>query len=117
MVKIIKTAFTKAKYSGKDPQLTQLAFCSTLVDSYLPSPAQLLYQWKLKIRLPTQPSSTNSHADEHHEHLKDKADCAKVNHYQNACTLLPLFTGQTVSILNTSRGISIPATVMCPLQH
>ena len=43
MVKIIKTAFTKAKYSGKDPQLTLLALCRTPGDSHLPSPAQLLY--------------------------------------------------------------------------
>ena len=38
MVKIIKTAFTKAKYSGKDPPLTLLALHSTLVDSHLLSP-------------------------------------------------------------------------------
>ena len=38
MVMIIKTAFTKAKYSGKDPPLTLLAFHSTLVDSHLLSP-------------------------------------------------------------------------------
>ena len=35
MMKVIKTAFTKAKYSGKDPQLTLLALCSTLVYSHL----------------------------------------------------------------------------------
>ena len=48
MVKVIKTAFTKAKYNGGDPQLSLLALCSTLVDSHLPSPVQLLYQWNLK---------------------------------------------------------------------
>ena len=62
-MKIIKTAFTKAKYQGEDPQLTLLALCSTPVDSHLPSPAQLLYQWKLKTRLPTQPSNTDPQAD------------------------------------------------------
>ena len=64
MVKIIKTAFTKAKYSGKDPQLALLVLHSTLVDSHLPSLMQLLYQWMLKTRLPTQPSNTDSHADD-----------------------------------------------------
>ena len=78
VVKIIKTAFTKAKDSGKDPQLTLLALHSTPVDSHLP--LQLLYQWKLKTRLPTQPSNTNPQADEHHEHLEDKADHAKMTH-------------------------------------
>ena len=70
MVKIIKTAFTKAKYSGKDPQLSLQALCSTPVDSCLPTPVQLLYQQKLKTRLLTQPSNTDPHADEHHEHLQ-----------------------------------------------
>ena len=60
MVKIIKTVFTKAKYSGKDPQHTLLALHSTPVDSHLPSPVQLLYQWKLKTRLPMQPSNTDT---------------------------------------------------------
>ena len=80
MVKIIKTAFTKAKYSGKDPQLSLLALHSIMVDSNLPTPVQLLYQQKLKTRLLTQPSNMDPHADEHHDHLEDKADCAKMTH-------------------------------------
>ena len=102
MVKIIKTAFTKVKYSGEDPQPALLALHSTPVDSHLPSPVQMLYQQKLKTRLQTQTSSDDPYADEHHEHLQDKADHAKMTHDQNACTLLPLFAGQTVSILDTS---------------
>ena len=47
-VKIIKTAFTKTNYSGEDPQHTLLALCSTPVDYHLPTPVQLLHQWKLK---------------------------------------------------------------------
>ena len=81
MVKIIKTGFTKAKYSGKDPQLTLLALHSTLVDSHLPSPAQLLFQWKLKTRLLTQPSNADPHADECHDHLENKSDHAKMTHH------------------------------------
>ena len=80
MAEIINTAFTKAKYSGKDPQLALLAFHSTLVDSHLPSPAQLLDQQKLKTRLSTQPYNTEPQADEHHEHLEDKEDCAMMTH-------------------------------------
>ena len=117
MVKIIKAAFTKAKYSGIDPQLALLALHSTLVDGHLLSPGSLLYQWKLKTRLPTQSSNTDPQADEHHEHLEDIADHAKMTHDWNACTLLPLFAGQTVSILDTSRGIWIPGTVMFWLQQ
>ena len=114
---IIKTAFTKAKYSGKDLQLTLLALDSTLVDSHLPSPVQLFYQWKLKTWLPTQQSNTDTCADEHYRHLGDKADHVKMTHDQNVGNLLPLFAVQTVSILSTSRGIWIPGTVMCQLWH
>ena len=53
MVKIIKTTLMKAKYSDKNPQPALLALHSTPVNSHLPSPAQLLYQQKLKNRLPT----------------------------------------------------------------
>ena len=112
MVKIIKTDLTKAKSNSEDPQLTLLALHSTLVDSHLPSQVQLLYQHKLRTRLPTQPSNTDAQADEHHKHLEDKVDCAKMTHDLNAHTLLPLFAGQTVSMLDTSRGMWIPWTVM-----
>ena len=80
MVKIIKTAFTKAKNSGKHPQLALLALCNTPVDYQLPSPAQLLYQWKLKTRLPKQASNADPHADVHHKHLEDKEAHAKMTH-------------------------------------
>ena len=80
MVKIVKTALTKAKYSGNDPQLALLALCSTPVDAHLPSPAQILYQHKLKTRLPTQPGNTDPCAEEHQGRLNEKADQAKANH-------------------------------------
>ena len=82
MVKIIKTAFTKVKYIGDDPQLTLLSLPSTPVDSHLTSPVKLLFQLKLKTRLPIQPSSTDPHADEHHEHLEDKTDYDKMTQNQ-----------------------------------
>ena len=80
MVKIVKAALTKAKYSGDDPQLALLALCSTPVDAYLPSPAQMLFQHKLKTRLPTQPGNTDPCAEEHQGRLDEKADQAKANH-------------------------------------
>ena len=80
MVKIVKTAFTKAKYSSEDPQLALLALCSTPVDPHLPSPAQMLFQCKLKTRWPTQPGNTDPYTDDIQERLGEKADHAKDNH-------------------------------------
>ena len=74
MVKIVKTALTKAKYSGNDLQLALLALHSTPVDAHLPSPAQILFQCKLKTRLPTQPCNTDPCAEEHQGRLDEKAD-------------------------------------------
>ena len=59
MVKIVTTALTKAKYNGNDLQLALLALCSTPVDAHLPLPTQILFQLKLKTRLPTQPGNTD----------------------------------------------------------
>ena len=117
MVKIVKTALSKAKYSDNDPQLALLALHSTPVDAHLTSPAQILFLCKLKTRLPTQPGNTDPCAEEHQGWLDEKADQAKANHDCRARIQLPLFTGQTISILDPSRNIWIPGTVMRKLHH
>ena len=80
IVKVVKTAFTKAKYNEDDPQLALLALHSTPVDAHLPSPAQLLFQDELKTRLPIQPGNTDPCAEDHQGRLSEKADQAKDNH-------------------------------------
>ena len=74
MVKVVKKAFTKTKYSGEDPQFALLTLCSTPVDAHLPSHAQLLFQCKLKTRLPTQPGNTDPCAEDHQGRLIEKVD-------------------------------------------
>ena len=43
MVKVVKQLLQRAKYSGSDPQLALLSYRSTLLDSKIASPAELLY--------------------------------------------------------------------------
>ena len=74
IVKIVKTAFTKAKYSGGDPQLALLTLYSTSVVANLPSSTQLLFQCKLKTRLLTQPGNTDPCAEDHQRRLSEKVD-------------------------------------------
>ena len=62
---VMKTAFTKAKYSGEDPQLALFTFHNTPVDAHLPSPAQP--------RLPTQPGNTDPCAEDNQGRLSEKA--------------------------------------------
>ena len=47
-VKSAKHALQQAKYSGADPHLALLALRATPINSKLPSPAQLLYQCRLR---------------------------------------------------------------------
>ena len=117
MVKIVKTAFTKNKYSGEDLQLALLALCSTPVYAHLPFPAQLLFQCKLKTRLLTQPGNTDPCAEDHQGRLSEKPDQAKDNHDWWARILLPLFAGQSLSILDLAKGIWIAGTVIRKLCH
>ena len=112
-----KTAFTKAKYSEEDPQLPLLALHSTPVDDHLPSQAQVLFQCKLKTRLLTQSGNTDPWAEDHQGRQSKKAEWAKDNHDWWARTLLPLFAGQSISILDPARGIWIPGTVIRKLCH
>ena len=51
-VDTVKHTIDKAKKPGKDLQTSMLCLRSTAIDSHLPSPAELLYQRKLKSNLP-----------------------------------------------------------------
>ena len=51
-VKSAKHALQQAKYSGADPHLALLALQAMPIDSKLPSPAELLYQCRLRTTIP-----------------------------------------------------------------
>ena len=47
-IKSVKHALQWAKYSSANPHLDLLALRATPIDTKLPSPAELLYQWQLR---------------------------------------------------------------------
>lgn len=51
MVGVIKPILKKAKCFGNDPMLALLCYRSTPIDSHLPSPAELLFQRKIRSNL------------------------------------------------------------------
>ena len=58
-IKSIKHALQWAKYSGADPHLALLALWATPIDTKLPSPAELLYQCRLRITIPAKICNSN----------------------------------------------------------
>ena len=51
-VNIIKGLLKHSKYSGQDPYLALLAYCSTPVDTHMHSPGEMLYQHALHTTVP-----------------------------------------------------------------
>ena len=114
-VKSAKHALQWAKYSGADPHLALLALQATPIDSKLPSPAELLYQCRLKTTIPAKIHNSDPSAmqvceqnDACSKAVKSQADkCSK--------TLAPLYAGQPVATYDTLWQIWVPATVICIL--
>ncbi len=111
MVKIVKGAMQKAKHSGSDPYLALLDLRATPIDAQLPSPAELLYQCRLRMTLPCRLKNTDPSAQDTQDCLDQKCDNQKRGNDQHAKALAPLYAGQQIAWYNTHCGIWFPATV------
>ena len=72
-VKIVKGLLTHAKYSGQDPYLALLAYCSMPVNAHLCLPAEMLYQQVQYTTVPQQIRHTDPHANGDCDHLNQCA--------------------------------------------
>ena len=90
-IQTVKMTLTKAKETGHDPKLALLSLRSTPIDNQLPSPGELLYQWKLK-------PDTEPNSDVIASHLKSRQDTQKAYHDRCARDLPALISGQHVRI-------------------
>ena len=113
-VKSAKHTLQWAKYSSADPHLALLALQAMPIDSKLPSPAELLYQCRLRTISAkihnSDPSAMQvcEQIDTHSEAAKSQADkCSK--------TLAPMYAGQPVATYDTLWKIWVPPTVICVL--
>ena len=112
-VKTVKGLLTHAKCSGQDPYLALLAYHSTPTDAHLHSPAEMLYQWVLHTTVPQWIRHTDLHANAECDHLNQCATQSTEYHNQWGCYKKPpFFAGQTVSVLNDTRNLWLPATII-----
>ena len=112
-IKIIKGLLTCVKYSGQDPYLALLAYRSIPIDACLHSPAEMLYQSTIHTTLPQRICHKDPHAADDHDQLNQ---CATQSAEYLDCHCRPkspLYTGQTVSLLNDTRTLWLPANVIC----
>ena len=117
-VKIVKGLLTHAKCSGQNPYLALLAYRSTPVDSHLQSPAEMLYQCALCTTVPQRIRHKDPYAATECERLEEHATQSAANHdHTGCCRKAPLYTGQSVSVINNDRTLWLPTTVVCAADH
>ena len=113
MVKIVKQALQKAKYSGTDPHLALLSLRGTPIDHNIQAPTFLLYNRKIRSNLPFR-TVRNSQLEDVQRHLEQRQTLQKEHHDKSSSARIqqPLYAGQAVSVYDTQRRIWIPATVL-----
>ena len=96
------------------PILGSTSIHSMPIDAHLHSPAKMLYQQIICTTVPQQIRHTDPHADAEHDHLNQCATQSAEYHDQQGCSKKPpFFTGQTVSVLNDTKNMWLPAIIIC----
>ena len=76
-IKSVKHTLQWAKYSSADPYLALLALWATPIDTKLPSPAELLYQCRLRTTIPSKICNSDPSAPQVHEQIDTCSESAK----------------------------------------
>ena len=114
-VKSAKHALQWAKYSGADPHLALLALRATPINSKLPSPAELLYQCRLRTTILAKICNSDPSAMQVHEQIDTYSEAVKSQVDKCSKTLVPLYAGQPVATYYTLQKVWVPATMICIL--
>lgn len=97
-VQTVKHTLNKALKSGMDLHMLMLCLRSTPIALQLPSPAELLYQRKLKSNLPIEIVNRTPDRDRIFQRLVERQESMKYYHDRNPHDLRPLKKGQRVQI-------------------
>ncbi|GFO29370.1 hypothetical protein PoB_005587500 [Plakobranchus ocellatus] len=108
MVQTIKTTLKKCKSSKCDPQLALLA----LLDTYLPSPAEIILGRKIQGTLPSRIRDTNPKSADIKQRLIDRQHTQK-HYYETHTKELPVLqVNSRVTVQDTTTGRWSPAKVI-----
>ena len=111
MVKITKGALQRAKAGGEDPHLALLHLRATPVDAHLPSPAEMLFNRRVRTTIPSRIQNNNPAAEEIRDHLENKAKNSKAYYDRSAKDLAPMYAGQQVAMYHRIKKFWVPATI------
>ena len=111
MVAYVKPVLEKAKQAGTDPQLALLCLRGTPIDSYLPSPAELLFGRKIKTNLPAK-NECKTADFETQERLFQRSTQATDQYDSSAGSELPeLLAGMKVLVQRDDKSAWYPGVV------
>ena len=82
------------------------------IDSKLPSPAELLYQHRLRTTILAKICNSDPSAMQVHEQIDTHSKAVKSQVDKCSKTLAPMYAGQPVATYDTLRKIWVPATVI-----
>ena len=115
--RIVGTVKSVMKKCGEDTELALLFLRTTPVDSYLPSPAELLYDRRIRSTLPFSFNHKNSYGDTK-EILKQRQQRQKLYHDQSGAKELSELTSGTPIMLQDTNSLKWrPATVVAPSEE
>ena len=97
-VQTVKNTVAKAMKDKRDVYLALLCIRTTPVDNQLPSPAELLFNRKIRSNLPTQIQNNNPDKDKIADRLQSRQSNQKAHFDTRTKPQPPLITGQNVYI-------------------
>ena len=110
-IQTIKGAMKKAILGNQDIDMSLLCLRSTPMDHVIPSPGELLFNWKLVSNLPKKCTNKNAWKEEIQECLLYRLLLQKKQHDQHAKDLSNLNTGQLVRVRDHDTRKWTPAIV------
>ena len=110
-IQTIKHVIKKTKQAGEDIEMGLLSLRATPVDNKLPSPAELLFQRRVRSNLPCHIQNKNSNRDQVYEQLQQRQNNQKFYHDRSAKDLPLLRQGAQVTIQDPATGKWNPSIV------
>lgn len=110
-VATVKGVIKKAKQSNEDINLALLRLRTTPLSAKLPSPAEMMFQRRIRDTLPTMIGNTDPIHDDIKEELQNRQAQEKAYHDRKAKALPPLVPGQRALYQNVQTGRWAPAII------